>query len=89
MKRASATAKEDQRRQDTWTKETQREMERKVGAGRDGQGREQEQGDWRDEWKAQSKRQVEENPHRQYAFDAKRLSGLGVGLGRGGRRPFL
>lgn len=65
-----ASTREDQRRSDEWARQTQREMERKGGAR-------VEEGDWRDAWKAQSKRQVEENPHKQYAFDAKRIKVAG------------
>ena len=87
VKRAPASANEDKRRQDEWTRQTQREIELRAqrdsgGArgkrgGEQGSGRDVE-GDWRDAWRAQTKRQVDENPHKQYAFDTKRMRGAGL-----------
>ena len=68
----------DRRRQDEWARQTQRKMEKRVAGGED-------QGDWRDAWKAQGKRAIEENPHKQYAYDAKRTRGAGPVPGHGGR----
>lgn len=63
------SARENQKRQDSWARQTQREIESR--------GVKEEAGDWTDEWKRQNKRRVEENPHKQYAYDAKRPRGSG------------